>query len=92
LEQTLSRLTGRDMRIDFAVLADESQVSAQQEVAARPTVSRRQRQIEMQRHPLVRQAVELFDAEIVTIIDPVVAEAEAPDHPTTLEPGTEASA
>lgn len=80
------------MRIDFAVLADESQVSAAQEVAVRPMVSRRQRQVEMQRHPLVRQAVELFDAEIVTIVDPVVVEPEASDHPTTLEPGTEASA
>ncbi len=92
LEQTLSRLTGRDVRIDFAVLSDESQVSAPQQVAARPTVNRRQRQAELQRHPLVRQAVELFDAEIVTVVDPVVTEPDVTDQPTSSEPGAEATA
>jgi DNA polymerase-3 subunit gamma/tau len=92
LEQTISRLTGRDVRIDFAVLPDESQVSAPQQVAARPVASRRQRQAELQRHPLVRQAVELFDAEIVTIVEPVVTEVEAADQPSSIEPGAEATA
>jgi len=89
LEQTLSRLAGRDIRIDFAVLADESQVTVPQPLTTRPPVNRRQRQAEMQRHPLVRQAVELFDAEIVTIVDPIVAEAEVSDQPISNEPATD---
>ncbi len=91
LEQVLSRLSGRNVRIDFAVQDDESQVSTSQQVAARPSVNRRQRQAEMQRHPLVRQAVELFDAEIVTIVDPVASEVESTDHPISNEFGPEAT-
>ena len=92
LEQTLSRLAGRDIRIDFAVLAEESQVTAPQPLAQRPPVNRRQRQAEMQKHPLVRQAVEMFGAEIVTIVDPIVAEAEVSDQPISNEPVAEAPA
>ncbi|MCI0357161.1 MAG: DNA polymerase III subunit gamma/tau [Planctomycetaceae bacterium] len=91
LEQTLSRLTGRDIRIDFAVLADESQVAGIQQVAARAPVNRRQRQAELQRHPLVRQAIEMFDAEIVTVVEPIVAEADGSDQPITSEPETHPS-
>jgi hypothetical protein len=90
LEQILSRLTGRDIRIDFAVLDEESQVTAPQPVVNRPPVNRRQRQAEMQRHPLVRQAVEMFDAEIVTIVDPVVSEVEVSDQPISPDLGSEA--
>jgi len=90
LEQTLSRLTGQDIRIDFAVLVEEPQVAVPQQVATRPPVNRRQRQAEMQRHPLVRQAVEMFDAEIVTIVDPVVSEVEVSDQPISPDAGSEA--
>jgi hypothetical protein len=86
LEQTLSRLAGREMRLDFVFLPDDAQSAVRQQVAARPTVNRRQRQAEMQRHPLVRQAVEMFDAEIVTIVDPPSAEAEDSDQPISTEP------
>jgi len=84
LEQTLSR------RIDFDVLAEVPQVTAPQQVATPPPVNRRQRQAEMQRHPLVRQAVEMFDAEIVTIVDPVVSEVEVSDQPISPDLGSEA--
>ena len=86
LEQTLSRLSGRTMRIDFAVAADETQGDSTQQVATRPPVSPRQRQFEVRRHPLVRQAVELFDAEVVTVVDPPPREAEASDQPLSSEP------
>jgi DNA polymerase-3 subunit gamma/tau len=92
LEQILSRLMGRDTRIDFAVLAEESQVTVPQQVATRPPVNRRQRQAEMQRHPMVRHAVELFDAEIVTIVDPIMADAEISDQTISNEPVVEAPA
>jgi DNA polymerase-3 subunit gamma/tau len=87
LEQTLSRIAGRDMRLDFVFLPEDSQSITRQQVATRPVVNRRQRQAEMQRHPLVRQAVEMFDAEIVTIVDPPSsAEAEDTDQPISTEP------
>jgi DNA polymerase-3 subunit gamma/tau len=86
LEQVLSRITGQNVRIDFAVLPEDSQAIASQQVTPRPAVNRRQRQAELARHPLVRQAVELFDAEIVTVIDPPPTEDEAAAPPTTGEP------
>jgi DNA polymerase-3 subunit gamma/tau len=70
LEQTLSRITGRQIRIDIAVLPDANGGVPGTEVApARRPVNRRQREQEVQRHPLIRKATELFDTEIVTILD-----------------------
>ncbi len=86
LEQTLSRITGREMRIDFVVSPDDPQSVARQAVAAKPSVSPRQRQFELRKHPLVRHAVELFDAEIVTVVDPPPSEAEISDQPITDQP------
>jgi DNA polymerase III subunit gamma/tau len=86
LEQTLSRIAGRDMRIDFVVSPDDPQGVARQAVAAKPPVSPRQRQFELRKHPLVRRAVELFDAEIVTVVDPPPSEAEISDQPITDQP------
>jgi DNA polymerase-3 subunit gamma/tau len=86
LEQTLSRITGRDMRIDFVVSPDDPQSVSRQAVAAKPPVSPRQRQFELRKNPLVRHAVELFDAEIVTVVDPPPSEAEISDQPNTDQP------
>jgi DNA polymerase-3 subunit gamma/tau len=86
LEQVMSRITWRDVRIDFAVLPEDSQAVATQQVAPRPAVNRRKRQAELARHPLVRQVVEMFDAEIVTVIDPPPTDDETPPPPTTGEP------
>jgi DNA polymerase III subunit gamma/tau len=85
LELVMSRLTGRTVRIDFALSADEPQHNATQQVAPRPQASRRQRQAELQRHPLVRQAVEMFDAEIVNVVDPPPTEEETADQPISVE-------
>jgi DNA polymerase-3 subunit gamma/tau len=86
LEQTLSRITGRDMRIDFVFSPDDPQGVARQAVAAKPPVSPRQRQSELRKHPLVRHAVELFDAEFVTVVDPPPSEADISDQPNTDQP------
>jgi DNA polymerase-3 subunit gamma/tau len=76
LEQTLSRIAGRNLRIDFALLQEEStgEASVSERPAARPPVNRRQRHQEMMRHPLIRKASELFDTEIVTILEAAPAE------------------
>jgi hypothetical protein len=79
LEQTLSRIAGRNLRIDFALLPDElADEPSVRERTARPPVNRRQRQQEMMRHPLIRKASELFDTEIVTILEPAPAEEGGP--------------
>jgi hypothetical protein len=79
LEQTLSRLTGRNIRIDFSVLPDEPTASGTAVAPPpRPGVNRRQRQQEVLRHPLIRRANELFDTEILTILDaPAIEEPAA---------------
>jgi hypothetical protein len=60
LEQAMSRLTGTNIRIDFELL--KGQPAAQQPKPA--PVSKRQLMREKERHPLVRQAIEMFDAEL----------------------------
>ncbi|MEX2173317.1 MAG: DNA polymerase III subunit gamma/tau [Pirellulaceae bacterium] len=81
LEQTLSRLAGRSLRVDFAVSEVELQTTSAQSVASRPTVPRRQRQAEMQRHPLVRRLTELFDVEVVSVVDPPPQDSDSPESP-----------
>jgi DNA polymerase III subunit gamma/tau len=88
LEQTLSRITGRTIRIDIVVLPDSAEPPPGTEVApARRVVNRRQREQEVQRHPLIRKASELFDTEIVTILD-VVKIDEGSEAPTEAPPAT----
>jgi DNA polymerase-3 subunit gamma/tau len=74
LEQTLSRIAGRNLRLDFALLQDEPLDNATDSSPAKPPVSRRQRQQELMRHPLVRKASELFDTEIITVLEPPPAD------------------
>lgn len=64
LEQTLSKLAGKSIRIDFEV--DEAAVP---ERPARRPSSRNQLQKmrEIERHPVVQEAIELFEAEIVHV-------------------------
>jgi DNA polymerase-3 subunit gamma/tau len=70
LEQTLSRIAGRNVRIDFAMLPDEqSAVSEADRQATKPPLNRRQKQQELLRHPLIRKAAELFDTEIIAVLD-----------------------
>ena len=70
LEQTFSRIAGRNIRIDFATLPDEPSAVSEADRQAKPTpVNRRQKQQELQRHPLIRKAAELFDTEIIAVLD-----------------------
>jgi DNA polymerase-3 subunit gamma/tau len=75
LEETFSRLAGRRFRIDFATLPDgpAAAETARQE-PARPVASRRQKQQELMRHPLIRKANELFDTEVIAMLDAPAAE------------------
>ena len=65
IEQALSEITGKEMRVDFEVLDV-------QEPPSRPKrpLSMRQRMRVKEKHPLVRKAIELFDAEVTRIEEP----------------------
>jgi DNA polymerase III subunit gamma/tau len=67
LEQTLSRLAGRSIRIDFVVMQE---ASAQRPPRRRRSRDQVQKMREIERHPLVQEAVELFEAEIVQVDGP----------------------
>ena len=78
LEQTFSRLAGQTVRIDFATLPDEpAQATPAERPATKPVANRRQKQIEALRNPLIRKAAELFDTEIIAMLDPPPATEEA---------------
>ena len=63
LEAILSEITGQVMKIDLELLAEDKQATA-----TAPVVKSRQQQIrDAQQQPFVRQAVELFEAEILRI-------------------------
>jgi DNA polymerase-3 subunit gamma/tau len=75
LEQTLSKVAGRNIRLDFATLPEDSPAATSAErPAAKPPVNRRQRQQELLRNPLIRKAAELFDTEIIAVIDAPASE------------------
>jgi hypothetical protein len=63
LEQAVSRLAGRTMRIDFQVAPNQTV----QPHCLVPVTSPLQRMREIQRHPLVQRAIEIFDAEVVEV-------------------------
>jgi DNA polymerase III subunit gamma/tau len=62
LETAMAELTGSVVRVEFTVVKDES--DAVSEPPRRP-VSQRQRLAEKSDHPMVRRAIELFDAHAV---------------------------
>ena len=64
LEQGLARHLGRAMRIEFTVAPQADVPRADKRPAA---VSRQQRMRELTQHPLVQEAVRLFDAEVIGV-------------------------
>ncbi len=63
LEQAIGELTGQNVRIDFQVLPSE----APSRQRTPPPLSKRQRIREVEKHPLVREAMDKFDAEVVDL-------------------------
>jgi len=64
LEQGFARHVGRTMRIEFTV-APQAEASRTEKRPA--PVSRQQRMRELTQHPLVQEAVRLFDAEVIGV-------------------------
>lgn len=66
LEQAVSRAVGRDLRIEFAVVPGAESAAAER---AAPAPSRLQKMRDTEKQPLVREALQLFDGEIVDYED-----------------------
>jgi len=66
LEKALSSAAGTRVHLEFRLLQDETSGPAEQ----RPSTSPRQRAQEMTSRPMVRQAMELFDAQVVRVEEP----------------------
>ena len=64
LEQVMSRVSGRKVRIDFFAASERQKEAPEQQPAA---PSRLQRIRQAEQHPLVQEAIRLFDAEIVRV-------------------------
>jgi len=62
IEQALAEVVGTPVRIDFDLLKDEA---AEAGKPPAPKLTRQQRMRQIQENPLVRQAIEMFDGEIV---------------------------
>ena len=63
LEQALADVSGKTIRLEFRVLSDQTA----EEGPAPPVLTVRQRTREAHSHPLVRQAVEIFGAEVANV-------------------------
>ncbi len=67
-EKALVELTGEPVRVEFALLEDESDQA--QPGAPERAVSPQQRLLEISRHPMIRRAAELFDAKPIRVDEP----------------------
>lgn len=74
LEQALAEVGGRPWQIEFELLPDEPEPPSARVLPKAPAANRMQRMRAVEKHPLIRSAIELFDAEVIKVIDPVVAE------------------
>ncbi len=78
LEETLSRVAGRPVRVDFEVVPETPRPARSGTVP----VSRRQRMRQLESHPFVREAMELFGGELTR--------ADAPPKPKPQSPAPDA--
>ena len=66
IEQALERVTGQRIFVDFEVRRDESAASSRPQ----PRPSLRQRMRDFEKHPFVKQTIDLFEAEIIRLEEP----------------------
>jgi DNA polymerase-3 subunit gamma/tau len=65
LEQMLSRLAGRELRIEFAVVPGGAAATGAER--PQPAQSRMKKMREIEKHPLIREIQDLFDCEVVRV-------------------------
>jgi DNA polymerase III subunit gamma/tau len=66
IESALAEVTGQAVKVEFALLEEDKPA----DVPARRGVSERQRMAQRAEHPMVRRAIELFDAQVVRVEEP----------------------
>jgi len=66
IEQALLQVTGQRIHVDFEVRREESSGASRQQ----PQPSLRQRMRDFEKHPLVKQAIDMFEAEITRLEEP----------------------
>jgi DNA polymerase-3 subunit gamma/tau len=87
LEEAVSAAAGCRVKLEFREGGKAPAKPA--EKSAPPVTSlvqKAQRKREMERHPLVRQAMEMFDADIERVTEPVINEESEPVTPSREEP------
>jgi hypothetical protein len=78
LEEAVSAAAGRAVRLEFKLGGAAPLREPERPAPHAPTlVQKAQRRREMERHPLVRQAMELFDVEVEHVSEPTRAEEPA---------------
>lgn len=78
LEEAVSAAAGQAVRLEFKLGGSAPPREADKPVTSAPTlVQKAQRRREMERHPLVRQAMELFDVEVEHASEPTRSEEPA---------------
>jgi DNA polymerase III subunit gamma/tau len=71
LEDALARVAGRAVRLEFVTIPDPPAAATQPQRPVQTVQNRRRRMREAERNPLIGRAIELFDAEIIDVIEPV---------------------
>ncbi|MEO8494479.1 MAG: DNA polymerase III subunit gamma/tau [Planctomycetota bacterium] len=66
IEEALQQVTGQRVHVDFEVRRDETVDAGR----SQPRLSMQQRKREIEKHPLVKQAIEMFEAEITRLEEP----------------------
>ena len=66
LESALSQVSGRTIRLDLELISGDAPAAPK----AAPVQTNLQRMQERRRHPLVRQAIEMFDGEVIRVDEP----------------------
>lgn len=78
LEEAVSAAAGQTVRLEFKLGGSPPPREAEKPASHAPTlVQKAQRRREMEKHPLVRQAMELFDAEVEHVSEPTRSEEPA---------------
>ena len=84
LEKLLQEVVGRPIRVEFEIVPDAPQTAAAAPKPAPTAARRRQRIKEVERNLLVQQAIAVFDAEILDVIDPPPSEETDSPEPSEI--------
>lgn len=81
LEQALGKFFGAPIELNFEVSAEVASTGLAQRLQQAPGSSRQQRNLQAAQHALVRQAIELFDAEVIGVVQAATDEGEVKQTP-----------